>query len=194
MCGYYRRLIPNFSKIAEPLISLTNKYARFSWTEDCQKAFDFLKDSLTVVPLLAYPDIQKPYTLYTDASDTCVGACLTQQEQGEDGKETEEPIYVLSHKLSDTQCRWSTIEKEACAIHYALQKLDHYLHDAQFTVRTDHKPLKYLLDAPMQNKKIQKWALNLTGYNCKIEYIAGTENTVADMLSRSTSSALPQGR
>ena len=94
MCSYYRRFIPNFSQIAEPLIDLTRKYAKFKWSETCQKAFDYLKESLTVVPLLTYPDINKPYVLYTDASDDCVGACLTQQtDEGE-----EKPIYYLSHK------------------------------------------------------------------------------------------------
>jgi transposase InsO family protein len=182
--SYYRRFVPNFSQIAEPLIRLTKKYARFKWTPECQTAFDFLRDSLAVVPLLAYPDTNKPYVLYTDASDNCLGACLTQKT--DDGEE--KPIYFLSHKLSPTQTRWSTIEKERYAIYYSLQKLDHYLHNAQFVIRTDHKPLKYLLDAPMQNKKIQRWALSIAGYDCKIEYIMGTENHCADLLSR-----LPHG-
>ena len=189
MCSYYRRFIPNFSKIAEPLITLTKKYAKFNWTHSCQSAFDQLKNDLTVVPLLAYPDITKPYVLYTDASDTCIGACLTQPcEEGQNilpNVRNEKPLYYLSHKLSDTQTRWSTIEKEAFAIHYALQKLDHFLHNAKFVIRTDHKPLKYLLESPMQNKKIQLWALGIAGYNCTIEYIAGVENTCADLLSRS---------
>ncbi|MCG7882618.1 MAG: reverse transcriptase, partial [Candidatus Thiodiazotropha endolucinida] len=188
MCSYYRRFIPNFSEIAEPVIDLTRKYARFKWTEKCQSSFDCLKQSLTVVPLLAYPDPNKPYTLYTDASNSCIGACLTQESEGNENFlpniKNEKPIYYLSHKLSKTQCKWSTIEKEAFAIHYSLQKLDYYLHNARFTIKTDHKPLKYLLESPMQNKKIQLWALGMAGYNCTIEYIAGTENTCADLLSR----------
>ena len=168
MCSYYRRFIPNFSKIAEPLVKLTKKHARYKWTDECQRSFDFMKESLTVIPLLAYPDPSKPYVLYTDASDTCIGACLTQEHE----HEGEVPIYYISHKLSDTQTRWSTIEKEGFAIHFALQKLDFYLHDAKFTIKTDHKPLKYLLESPMQNKKIQMWALGISGYNCQIEYIA----------------------
>jgi hypothetical protein len=90
----------------------------------------------------------------------------------------------LSHKLSDTQTRWSVVEKEAYAIYYALQKLDAYLHGASFTIRTDHKPLKYVLESPMQNKKIQLWAMCITGYDCTVEYMAGTENSCADLLSR----------
>ena len=188
MTSYYRRFIPNFSEIAEPVIALTRKHARFKWSEECQKAFEYLKASLTVVPLLSYPDPNKPYTLYTDASNSCIGACLTQQCDDEDGilpnVKNEKPIYYLSHKLSRTQCKWSTIEKEAFAIHYSLQKLDYYLHNSRFVIKTDHKPLKYLLESPIQNKKIQLWALGMSGYNCKIEYIAGTENTCADLLSR----------
>ena len=180
MCSYYRRFVPNFSKLAEPLIDMTKKYARFKWTSECQTAFDFLKESLTVVPLLAYPDTNKPYVLYTDASNNCIGACLTQKTDDEE----EKPIYFLSHKLSPTQTRWSTIEKEVFAIYYALQKLDHYLHNARFTIKTDHKPLKYILDSPMQNKKIQLWALSIAGYNCQVEYIRGNENQCADLLSR----------
>ena len=67
---------------------------------------------------------------------------------------------------------------------FALQKLDYYLHNSQFVIRTDHKPLKYLLESPMQNKKIQLWALSMSDYNCTIEYFAGTTNTCADLLSR----------
>ena len=53
MGSYYRRFIPNFSEIAEPVIALTRKYARFKWTDECQSTFEYLKQSLTVVPLLA---------------------------------------------------------------------------------------------------------------------------------------------
>ena len=188
MSSYYRRFIPNFSEIAEPIIALTKKHAHYKWSAKHDEAFQYLKDSLSVVPLLAYPDTNKPYTLYTDASGTCIGACLTQScNVAEDiipNVSNEKPIYYLSHKLSKTQCKWSTVEKEAYAIHFALQKLDHYLHGAQFVIKTDHKPLKYLLESPMQNKKIQLWALSMAGYNCTIEYIAGTTNTCADLLSR----------
>ncbi len=79
MCSYYRRFIPNFSKIAEPIIALTKKYAHYKWTPEHQKAFEYLKGSLSVVPLLSYPDPNKPYTLYKDSSDTCIGGCLTQE-------------------------------------------------------------------------------------------------------------------
>ena len=198
MCSYYRRFIPRFSEIAEPIIALTRKYAKFKWDAKCQSSFETLKTHLAAYPVLGYPDPNKPYILYTDASHDCIGACLTQtcddvSDTDNRGKneceKNEKPIYYLSHKLSDTQTRWSTIEKEAFAIHFSLQKLDHYLHNAEFVIKTDHKPLKYLLDSPMQNKKVQLWALGISGYNCRIEYIKGTDNSCADLLSRIPQSA-----
>ena len=169
MSSYY----PYFSEIAEPIIALTKKHAHYKGSAKHDEAFQYLKDSLSVVPLLAYPDTNKPYTLYTDASGTCIGACLTQScDVAEDiipNVFNEKPIYYPSHKLGKTQCKWSTVEMEACAIHFALQKLDHYLHGAQFVIKTDHKPLICLLGSPMQNKKIQLWALSMAGNNCTIE-------------------------
>ncbi len=114
MCSYYRRFIPTFSEIAEPIIALTRKYAKFKWNDECQKSFDRLKNQLASILLLDYPDPNKPYVLYTDASDKCIGSCLTQLVPDDNAPEKviEKPIYFLSHRLSDTQTRWSTIEKE----------------------------------------------------------------------------------
>ena len=124
MCSYYRRFILNFSEIAEPVVALTRKHARFRLSEECKSAFEYLKQSFTVVPLLAYPDPNKPYTLYTDASNSCIRACLTQACNENEGflsnVKNEKPVYYLSHKLSKTQCVWSTIEKEAFGIHFSI--------------------------------------------------------------------------
>ena len=86
---------------------------------------------------MAQPDTSKPYILYTDASDDCIGTCLCQNHE-----ECEKLIYILSHKLMASHIKWPTNEKEAFAIFYALEKLDQYLHDAEFINRTDHKTLR----------------------------------------------------
>ena len=185
--AYYRRFIPEFSETAEPLINLTRKNQPFHWNIKCQNAFQQLKQDLIKLPYLANPDLSKPSVLYIFASDECIGACLAQFTPSPIPAETQEverPIYLLSHKLSRTQCRYSTIEKEAFAINHSLLKLNHYLYNTEFKIKTDHQPLKYILDAPMQKKKIQLWALNISAYNCTIEYIPGVKNVVADFLSR----------
>lgn len=116
MTGYYRRFIPQYSQIAEPLIALTRKYARFKWTETWDVAFEKFKSYLCIVPLLAYHDPSKRYTLYTDASQGAISACLTQpcdEPSDNPNIRNEKPLFFLSHKLSDTQTRWSVVEKEA---------------------------------------------------------------------------------
>ena len=187
--SYYRKFIPNFAGCAVKLIALTKKYARFSWDKDCQNAFEYLKESLSVVPLLTYPDVNKDYILYTDASDCAVGSVLTQMHEEKINGEVsveERPIYFLSHKMSDSQIKsYGTVEKECFAIYYALDKLHHYLHNAKFVIRTDHEPLKYLLHAPFKNRRIEKWVVFIQSFNAKVEYLKGTDNTVADLLSRS---------
>ena len=61
MCTYYRRFIPNFSAVVRPLIKVTKKFPKFEWNKESQASLDFLKETLTTVPVLVYPDTSKPY-------------------------------------------------------------------------------------------------------------------------------------
>ena len=180
MAGYYRQCIPGYAKLAQPLTELTKKRQRFRWSDQCQTAFDSLKTALVSDSVVRYPRIDLPYKLYTDASDLCVGAILCQTH--EDG--VEYVVQYVSHQLSVTQRRWATIEKEAYAVVYALQKLRPYLYGAEFVVYTDHKPLLCLFSKSMTNTKIQRWAILLAEYGATIKYRPGSSNIRADMLSR----------
>ena len=117
-----------------------------NWTIVCQTAFDELKKHLTSIPLLVYPDLNKPYILYTNATDKAICACLTQPCGSSDSFlpdiKDEAPIYFLSHKLSETLTRWPATETEVCAVNFASQRFDHCLQNAVCVIRTDHKPLK----------------------------------------------------
>ena len=179
MASFYRRFIPDFSNIAEPLTKLTRKHAKFEWTDQCQMAFDVLKQKLCTPPVLAFPDPTKPYILYTDASENCIVGLLAQECP--DG---ERPLQYLSHQLSKSQRNWPIIEKEAYAIVFALQKFRQFLYGAKFTIKCDHKPLKFLLNSEFKNAKIQRWGLMISEFDCTIEYIVGKDNAGADMLSR----------
>ena len=179
MTSYYRKYVPNFSKIAKPLTSLTRKNARFKWTDEAQKSFDFLKESLLQAPILAFPDITKPFKLYTDASQYALGAVLMQEQDGHD-----RAIQYVSHQFSPQKVAWPVIEREAFAIVYSLEKLRPIIVGTDITVYTDHKPLKHLFTSEMRNPRIQRWAIILGEYACKIEYISGAKNAAADMLSR----------
>jgi len=188
MCGFYRRIVPNFSEIAKPLTELTKKYARFSWSNECQLAFETLKERLATIPMLGFPDRNRGYRLYTDASDTCIGAVLCQECEDEDsiipGMPNERPIHFLSHKLSPSLQKCSTVVKECFALKFALDKLSVYVQDTPVTCFVDHQPLVYLLTANLTNKKLQSYALAISGYQVTIKYVPGVKNKVADMLSR----------
>jgi hypothetical protein len=180
LANYYRQCVKDYARIAEPIVALTRKATPWEWTEERQQAFDALKAALVSPAVMAHPDVDKPYSLFTDACDYSVGAVLVQcDEQG-----VERPIQYISHQLSGVQRRWATIEKEAYALIYALQKLRPYLLGAEYTVYTDHKPLRSLFTKEMNNTKIQRWAILLAEYNAKIEYRAGVHNIRADTLSR----------
>ena len=109
----YYRFIPNFSAIVKPLHRVTKKFLKCEWNKECQAAFDFLKDSLTTVPVLAYPETSNPYIVYTDASDDCTGTCLCQEQhiQGEmkSNEPNEKANHYLSHTCTMSQANWPTI-------------------------------------------------------------------------------------
>ena len=78
LAGYYRRFIPNFATLSYPLVQLTKKGCKFSWSDKQQESFLLLKNHLCPAPILAYPQFDRPFILQTDASDVSLGAALTQ--------------------------------------------------------------------------------------------------------------------
>jgi hypothetical protein len=76
LVGYYRRFIPNFSKITKPMIQLLEKEAKFKWSMQCKEAFLTLKKLLTTTPVLAQPDIEKSFDMYCDAFGTDIRGVL----------------------------------------------------------------------------------------------------------------------
>jgi hypothetical protein len=81
LAGYYRRFIPNFSKISKPITKLLKKDTKYVWSKDCDEAFQTLKKLLTTSLVLAQPGIAKPFDVYCDASSTGLGCVLMQEGQ-----------------------------------------------------------------------------------------------------------------
>ena len=133
---YYRKFIKGFAKIAKPLTLLTRQQVKFEWTPEHHTTFLHLKEAIVQAPILHYPNPDKKYIVYTDASDDACGAQLSQEHDG-----TEFPIAFLSHTFTETQWKWSTTEQEAYGIYYAITKWNYYLQGADIIVRNDHKPL-----------------------------------------------------
>ena len=101
LCNYYHRFMKDFSKIALPITQLTMKNIPFRWTSDCEDAFQLLKTALSQPPVLGYPQPVGLYVLDTDASDTAIGCCLSQIQNGD-----KRAICFGSKKLDSIQSRY----------------------------------------------------------------------------------------
>ena len=148
LVGYYWKFIPRFADIAQPMTNLTQLDQPFEWTDKCQSSFELLKEALTKEPILQFPDPNKPYILYTDASKYVWSCVLTQQYVHErDGKQVivNHPITYVSGLFKGSQMNWAALTKEAYAIYMSIKKLMYYLEDVEITLRSDHLPLKRFL-------------------------------------------------
>ncbi|GKB51114.1 putative reverse transcriptase domain-containing protein [Tanacetum coccineum] len=120
--GFYRRFIKDFSKIARPLTKLLEKDTPFEFDDECQRAFESLKEKLTCAPVIVSPNWNLPFELMCDASDFAIGAVLGQK----DGKNFH-PIYFASKTLNSAQQKYTVTEKELMAVVFAFDKFRSYL-------------------------------------------------------------------
>ena len=187
LTGYYRKFVPRFADISRPLTTLMMKDMKFKWTPACQRSFNLLKETLCCEPILKYADTSKPYTLYTDASKYGWAGVLTQKHTTViDGKShtTDHPVAFVSGLFRGSQLNWAALTKEAFAIYMSVKKLAFYLTDAQILLRSDHKPLEKFLCKNTLNSKVNNWAMELEALNIEFNYIKGSNNVLADTMSR----------
>lgn len=182
MVGYYRTFCKNFSTVVAPLSSLLSPKVPFKWSPECEHSFNSAKLLLCTAPVLAAPDFSKPFKMEVDASAVGAGAVLLQ----EDGEGIDRPVCFFSKKFSDCQTRYSTIEQETLALLLALQFFEVYVGSSvvPVVVFTDHNPLIFLHRMYNQNRRLMRWALIVQSYNLCIKYKKGSDNIVADALSR----------
>ena len=179
--GYYQRFIPGFATLASPLHDLTRKAlpGRVTWSEAAEGAFRLLRQALCSEPILLTPDFTLPLIVHSDASEVGLGAVLSQVQDNE-----EHPVTYISRKLLPNERNYSTVEKEALAIKWAVDKLRYYLLGREFTLVTDHAPLKWMATAKDTNARVTRWFLALQDYRFRVDHRPGREHANADALSR----------
>lgn len=177
--GFYRRFIKNFSSIAKPLTNLLIKEVPFNFSDECLQAFQVLKQKLITAPIIVAPDWSLPFELMCDASDTALGAVLGQKRD-----KILHVIYYASITLSAAQLNYATTEKELLAVVFAVDKFRSYLVGSKVIVHTDHSALKYLMSKKDAKPRLIRWVLLLQEFDMEIVDRKGTENQVADHLSR----------
>ncbi|GFW33517.1 retrovirus-related Pol polyprotein from transposon opus [Trichonephila clavipes] len=144
------------------------------------EAFVKLKELPCEVTSLATPDANLPFQVHCDASDYGVVCCLIQQ----DTEGIYRPIAFASQKFNATQKNWASIEKEAWAVLYGLNKFDKWIYGAKVEIISDHNSLKYLNQTTPKSPKLTRWALALQRWNHPITHRPGIQHRSADSLSR----------
>ncbi|CAC5370073.1 unnamed protein product [Mytilus coruscus] len=158
----------------------TQKEVPFEWSEKCQKSFDKLKDALCSPPVLAYPDLSKPFILTTDASGTAIGYILGQF----DSEGRERVCAYNGRSLSQSETKWSISEKECLAVLEGIKNYHVYLANSHFKIYTDHQALNWLSSIKQSTGRLARWYVLLQGYDYEICFRRGSKNTNADCLSR----------
>ncbi|KAL6343140.1 hypothetical protein AAG906_020929 [Vitis piasezkii] len=153
LAGYYRKFISHFGGIAAPLTKLLTK-DQFKWSSEAEEAFHKLKEVLTNPPTLRLPDFTQRFVIECDASGTGIGAVLTQYNH---------PVAYFSEALKGSALALSTYEKEMLAVVKAIKKWHPYLLGKPFTVRTDHRSLKYLLEQRITTPVQTRWLPKILG-------------------------------
>ncbi|CAG9087088.1 unnamed protein product [Plutella xylostella] len=161
------------------LTKLTRKNVNWHRSEDQEIAFSELKRKLTTAPILRQADHTKPYIIKSNASNYALGAVLVQGEGAE-----EHPVEYAGRLLTSAEKNYSTTEREALAVIWAVTKFRGYIEGLPITVVTDHQALKWLMTLKSPTGRLARWALELQAYDITIKYIEGRTNVVADTLSR----------
>jgi len=144
-------------------------------------AFEELKKHLTTAPILTYPNFEKPFILFTDASTLGLGAVLSQK----DDKGYERVIAYASRRVSETECNYSITELEYLAVVWAIKLFRPYLQSyIPFELITDHSALKWLFNKPNPPGRLARWVMTLRDYHFTTTHKKDKIHSNVDPLSR----------
>ena len=188
MVTYYHRFLPGIAHTLAPLHGALKgklKQKKLSWTPALQKSFDSAKAAVSKAVLLSFPTRNARLQLHTDASDVAIGAALQQMTPHGPA-----PIAFFSRKLSDTEQRYCTFDRELLAVYAAIRHFRHFVEAVPFDIFTDHMPLVDAIKKKSDpvSKRQQRHLSAISEYDCTLRHISGKLNPVADALSRNCSS------
>jgi len=180
-CNFYRAFISDFSNIAQPLNNLTCKNRQWDWSSECEQAFQHLKEVCASEPVLKMPDWTKPFVMHTDVSGYALGVVIAQEHT--DGMH---PVAFHSRSLLPAERNYDVHDRELAGIIFGFKCGCPLFLGARHPVRvlTDHKNLQYFREPQKVTGRQARWIKFLQDFDYTLEHIAGTTNTIADLLSR----------
>ena len=182
---FYASFAPRLAELARPLYDLLKSSAKFHWSAEKQQAFEAVKKELCSPSVLVPFDSTKPLLLATDASPWGIAAVLSHRFPDE----TERPIAYYSRMLTDTERKYSQIDKEALGIKCGVEKFFYYLFGRRFTLITDSRPLVQIFSPDkglpaLSATRMQHYSIYLTGFNFDIIYRSTHQHGNVDALAR----------
>jgi transposase InsO family protein len=193
MMNFYRRFLPNAAELQAPLHAIfkgsdSKGLKPVPWTPELERQFHFCKDSLAHATTLVHPQPNSPLGLFTDASNQSISSCLQQHVKG-----IWQPLAFFSKKITPKQSEWPAYYKELLAIYESVQHFRHILEGTPCTIFTDHKPLVFAFS--QRREKLPPVQLRqltfISQFTTDIKHVSGTDNVVADALSRVESISSP---
>ena len=182
MVNQMGKFIINLAELTQPLRELLKKNMKWQWNIPQEEAFIKIKEELCKSTVLSFYDPNLPTKVSADASSYGLGAVLLQQHNSQ-----WKPVAYASHSMSETEKRYSQIEKEALAVTWACDKFANYIIGIHIIIETDHKPLlsllntKHLEDLP---PRIKRFRLRLARFSYSVVHSPGKLMYTADTLSR----------
>ena len=177
--GFYRRFIKDFSKISRQLCRLLEKDAKFDLYESCKAAFDEIKSRLFIAPIMITHDWNKEIEIMCDVSDYAMGAVLGQRTE-----KMFKAIYHASKTFNEALENYSTTEKEMLALVFAYEKFRPYILGSHVIIHIDHATIRYLMEKKDAKPGLIIWVLLLQEFDLEIKDKKGSDNVIADHLSR----------
>ena len=188
MIGFYHRFIPNLHSVIAPFHACKAKDAPITdimMSLQMRAAFEFSKHCLATVTALARPDYSKPFYIDVDAASSSGAGAVLSQRDDENDPDSHRPLAFWSRRFGDEERRYGVRDQECLGLADSVTNWRHMVMGARVIVRTDHRSLQWLLSTfHKAGTRASGWALKLQGYDMEIQYVPGSQNLVADFVSR----------
>jgi len=169
LCNYYKIYVQDSSIINHPLYALLKKDVAWTWSDEAQETFNTFKEKLSKFAILRRPDFNKVFIVHTDWSALGIGAILGQLDE----ERKEYVIAYASRSNNKVESNYSSYEGECLAVVWAIIHFRPYLYGTNFTLYTNHQPIKWLMTNDKLTGKLTRWAFIFQEYEFKVIHQPG---------------------